>query len=84
MAASRARQQRGEALGGQAEVVQGVLRHAKRTAEAVPGSAGEVVTLAQTRRTRSRDDVRAYFAGAAATAASALAASAFTLALLAL
>ena len=46
----------------------------------------EVVTLAQTRRTRSRDDVRDYFAGAgvAGTVSAAFAASAFTLALLAL
>ena len=60
------------------------LARKKKTAEAVFGIAVEVTTQAQTRRTRSRDDVRAYFAGVAATAASALAASAFTLALLAL
>jgi hypothetical protein len=47
----------------------------------------ELVTQAQTRRMRSRDVVRAYFAGAAGTAgtaSAAFAASAFTLALPAL
>ena len=58
----------------------------KKTAEAVFGTAGEVATEAQTRRTRSRGYRRDYFAGAGAagTASAAFVASAFTLALLAL